>query len=340
VTIEIPPLALPSAVAAADFSTFRIQRMSATLEKPPQKRRSEALANGGASSETLDPRARKRLEEREKLRTSKFDTVSAFLMALLWFIGIFVLLLFLIWVTSRISFGPRPFPPIIETPAARGDNAEGTERDFDPPGADEIVELSEPTIQETLTAVTDAVSSVAAVPETGTTSGKGDSRPPGPEAEGDDIIPRHERWNLRFSAKNANAYAQQLDYYKIELGAIGGGPGVDYAFGLAGSPQTRHGKRDDEKRLYFMWVDRSSPLYQFDRQLLQKAGVNIGAGRETLKFIEPELENMLAHVELEHAAKNGHPSVTEIQKTIFESQAKGGGYEFVVVDQTYRKPRK
>src|SRR5690606_15546784 len=294
--------------------------MSATLETPPTNRPGESLDQPDPAGVPLSPRALKRLQEREKLRTSKFDVVSAFLMALLWFIGVFVLMLFIVWLTSRISFGPRPFPPIVENAAGRGDNAEGTERDFEPPGADEIVDLAEPTIEETLTAVTDAVSSVAAVDSVSTqVTGKGDSRPPGPESEGEDIIPRHERWELKFSAKNVGGYAQQLDFYKIELGALGGGvQGVDYVSGLSGSPKVRKGASGDEKRLYFMWVDRSSPLYQYDRQLLQKAGVNIGAGREMMKFVEPELENMLAHVELEYATKNGHPSVTEIQKTIFE----------------------
>lgn len=315
--------------------------MSATLQEPPKKSKIAAETAVQSGEKPLSPRALKRLQEREKLRTSKFDVVSAFLMSLLWFIGTFVLMLFLVWLTTKISFGPPPFPPIVENPAGRGDNAEGFERDFDPPGEDEIVELNEPTMQETLTAVTDAVSSVAAVQNTGTSNSKGDSRPPGPEGEGEDIIPRHERWELRFSAKNVAGYAAQLDYYNIELGVLGGGvQGVDYAKGLAGSPKTRKGQSDDEKRLYFMWVDRSSPLYQFDRQLLQKAGVNIGAGRELLKFVEPELENMLAHVELEYAKKKGHESVTEIQKTIFESQASGGGYGFVVLDQRYRKPKK
>lgn len=316
--------------------------MSATLEKPPQKRSAETSGEGGAAVPPLDPRALKRRQEREKLRTSQFDVVSSLLMALMWFIGIFVLLLFIIWVTSRITFAPKPFPPIIENPAGRGDNAEGLERDFEPPGADEIVDLVEPTIQDTLTAVTDAVSSVAVTTNAAATVGtsKGDSRPPGPEAEGDDIIPRHERWELRFSAKNIDSYAQQLDFYNIELGVLGGGvQGVDYAAGLAGSPRTRHGASDDEKRLYFMWVDRSSPLYQFDRQLLQRAGINLGAGREMMKFVEPELENMLAHVELEYAKENGHESVTEIQKTIFESQSQSTGYGFVVVDQRYRVPK-
>ncbi len=315
--------------------------MSATLQEPQKKRQTEAKNGAEVAEVPLSPRALKRLEEREKLRTSRFDVVSSFLMALLWFIGTFVLMLFLVWLTTKISFGPPPFPPIVENPAGRADNAEGSERDFDPPGEDEIVELNEPTMQETLTAVTDAVSSVAAVQNTGTSNSKGDSRPPGPEGEGEDIVPRFERWELRFSAKNVAGYAAQLDYFNIELGVMGGGvQGVDYAKGLAGSPKKRKGASDEEKRLYFMWVDRSSPLYQFDRQLLQKGGINVGAGREFAKFVEPELENMLAHVELEYAKSKGHPSVTEIQKTIFQSQASGGGYGFVVLDQRYRKPKK
>lgn len=323
--------------------------MSATLDQPPQKHRNQLAEQPPVPAAGSASRALKRRQEREKLRTSKFDIVSASLMALLWFIGIFVLFLFLIWLTSRMTFGPKPFPPIIENAAGRGDNAEGFERDFEPPGADEIVDLTEPAIQETLTAVTDAVSSVAAAMDSVTSdsaettqgSGRGDSRPPGPEGEGEDIVPRHERWELKFSAKNVNGYAQQLDYYKIELGVLGGGvQGVDYVSGLAGPLRKRQGPSGDEKRLYFMWVDRSSPLYQYDRQLLQKAGVNLGTGREMIKFVEPELENMLAHVELEHATKNGRASVTEIAKTTFESQPAGNGYAFVVVDQRYRQAKR
>ncbi len=325
--------------------------MPSTLERPPESTREtvEPIETTAVDdSPRLSPKAQKRIQEREKLRTSQFDVVSAFLMALMWFIGVFALMLFLIWLTSKISFGPRPFPPIIENPAGRGDNAEGFERDFEPPGADEIVDLAEPTIQDTLTAVTDAVSTVAAALDavssdsaaTTQGTGKGDSRPPGPEGEGEDIVPRHERWELQFSAKNVAGYAQQLDFYNIELGVLGGGvQGVDYAARLAGSPQTRRGQSDDEKRLYFMWVDRSSPLYQYDRQLLQKAGLNL-SNRELLKFIEPELENMLANIELEYSTEKGHPSVTEIQKTIFESRPDGSGYTFEVIDQRYRVPRK
>lgn len=269
------------------------------------------------------------------------------MLALAMFIGIFVGLLFLLWLTSGRPVTTEVMPPIIENPAGRGENAEGFERDFEPPGAEEVEELLEPTMEDTLQAVTDAVSTVAAsldsldtdATATSQGSGKGDSRQAGPEGEGDDIIPRFERWKLKFAAKNLASYAAQLDYYDIELAAIGGQiQGVDYARGLAGTPQTRRGDSEGEKRLYFMWTI-PGPLMQYDQQLLQKAGIEL-AGRQMLKFIPPELENELAAKELEHARANGHSSVTEIAQTVFESQGSSDGFAFTVIEQRYRTPKK
>ncbi len=172
-----------------------------------------------------------RKAEREKLRISRFDIVTSFFMALILFIGAFVTMLFIIWLTSRFSFAPSD--RLNRSSRIRPDGAriaEGFERDFEPPGAEEVEELMEPTLQDTIEAVTDAVSSVAAslvttdTAATATTSGTGagDSRPPGPEGEGEDIIPRFERWQLEFTAKGIKPYAQQLDFHKIELGVVGG----------------------------------------------------------------------------------------------------------------------
>jgi hypothetical protein len=315
--------------------------MTAKLLERPKKHQSDADTIPTAVDKPLNPLALKRQQQREKLRTSPFDAVSALLMSLAWFIGTFVLLLFLAWLTTklmpgsqRIGAGPRIEP-------GRQDNAEGIARDFDPPSDDEVVELSEPTTHETLVALTDAASSVAAIQNTGRKASQGDSRPPGPGTDDVDVVSPHERWELRFSAKNETQYAAQLDYFRIELGVLGGGmQGVDYAKGLAGKPEVRKAPSEGEKRLYFMWIDRSSPLYQFDRNLLQKAGIGIGQGRELLKFIEPGLEVMLAEIELDYAKQNGYASVSEIQKTIFQSRPSGKGYNFVVVDQRYRKPKK
>ena len=289
-----------------------------------------------------------RKAERDKLRISRFDIVTSFFMALILFIGAFVAMLFIVWLTSRFSFAPRPIEPIIENPAGRGENAEGFERDFEPPGAEEVEELMEPTLQDTIEAVTDAVSSVAASLVTSDTNasattsgtGAGDSRPPGPEGEGEDIIPRFERWQLEFTAKGIKPYAQQLDFHKIELGVVGGSiQGVDIASNLAGSPKkSRNPNPETEKRLYFMWTT-PSPLMQYDRQLLQQAGISMAGNRSMMKFIPKELENQLAVSELEYAKSKGHQSVTEIAKTVFNNKPDGNGYKFEVISQRYRKNR-
>jgi hypothetical protein len=296
-----------------------------------------------SDSATLVDRSSQREAEREKFRISRFDIVTSLFMALILFIGVFVTMLFIVWLTSRWTFPPRAIAPIIENPAGRADNAEGLERDFEPPSAEEVEELLEPTLEETINAVTDAVSNVAATVATNqaSTNSKGDSRPPGPEGEGEDIIPRFERWQLNFSAHNINEYAVQLDFYKIELGAIGGSvQGVDVAYNLAGSPKShRIVDTEQEKRLYFMWTS-PSPLMQYDRQLLSKADISLQGKRQMLKFIPPELENQLAQTELEYAKAKGHQLVTEIAKTIFESAPEGTGYKFQVVNQRYRRPRK
>jgi hypothetical protein len=287
-----------------------------------------------------------RFAERERLRISKFDIVTSFFMALILFIGTFVLMLFIIWLTSRWSFPPRPLEPIIENPAGRGENAEGFERDFEPPGAEEVEELMEPTLQDTIEAVTDAVSSVAASLVTADTSatattagsGAGDSRPPGPMGEGEDIIPRFERWQLDFIARDLNSYARQLEFFKIEPGAIGGSiQGVDVAKDLVSGP-TKYRIVDTlkEKRLYFMW-SMPSPLMQFDQQLLQQAGIPF-ANRQILKFIPKDLEDTtLANLERDYYLSKGYNSVTQIAKTVFACKADGGGYKFEVTSQRYRK---
>ncbi len=279
----------------------------------------------------------------QNLRTQKVDVVASLLMSLLMIIGSLAIILFVIWFTTTFTWETggivvEPEP----TAAGRGDHAEGFARDIEPPGAEEADFLNEPSLAESLEAVTDAVTSVAATidnVDTNTTasavgSGRGDSRPPGPLGEGEDIVSRFERWELKFLAKDVKSYAAQLDHYKIELGCIGKSKLVDYAFGFSGTPQKRAGKGSDEKRLYFMWR-QDGPLVGFDRQLLGQAGVQT-QGRQMLKFIPKELEDRLYQTEMKYAISKGHGKVREIAKTVFESQPASSGFDFVVIEQRYR----
>lgn len=294
-------------------------------------------------ADVIDPKELQRRLEREQLRISKFDVVTSLFLSLILFIGAFVLMMFIIWLLSGKP-KPRPLAPLIENPAGRGENPEGFERDFEPPGAEEVEELTEPTLADTIEAVTDAVSSVAASLTTTDTNaaattagtGAGDSRPPGPEGEGDDIIPRWERWQLTYTARNPQEYAKQLDFFKTELGAFGGQNSIDTVGSLAGSGQRKtNNKPETEKRLYFSWKEQT-PLIQYDRQLLSKSGVPL-QGRNIVRFIDPEHENFLAHTELNYAKEKGYNEVKQIAKTVFEYKAGGDGYVVEVVSQRYRK---
>lgn len=278
------------------------------------------------------------------IKTSSYDRVAGMLISLLFLIGASVAVLFVVWLTTVLVFAPAPVPvKLVENVAGRGDHAAGFARDLEAPGEEEMPELQEPQVQTALEAVTDAVSIVAASMDTfDTTSittskgkgGLGDSRPPGPEGEGDNIIPRWERWEVRYISNSVNAYAQQLDFFKIELGAAGGKPNIDYAVNFTkGRPDTRQGSTKEEKRLYMTW--KSGTLKQFDEQLLGRAGIST-AGRMVMQFYPEETEDRLAWIEMENAKKLGHPNVKEFLRTIFGVRPAGRGYEFYVIEQRFR----
>src|SRR5690606_17773147 len=106
---------------------------------------------------------------------------------------------------------------------------------------------------------------------------------------------------------------KQLDHFKIELAALGGGKTtVDYASKLSSpNPVRRSGKSEDEKRLYMTW--RTGELIEADRQLLARAGVDT-VGRVILQFYPPEAEAILADLEQKQA---GDRDLREIKRTVF-----------------------
>ncbi len=280
----------------------------------------------------------------DTLQTKLVDKVAGWLMSFVVLVGVGVFMLLLIFLSRTFTWPPSEVVLVpVENVAGRGDHAEGFARDLEPPGSEEVEEMTEPTLAESLEAVTSAVTNVAASLDsletnTAATSkgkGRGDSRPPGPLGEGDDIIPRFERWELKFAAKNLGSYSSQLDFFKIELAAAGGGvKQVDYASGFAGAPTRRAGEGDQEKRLYFVWR-KTGPLLQFDRQLLQKAGIGTD-GRILMKFIPKELEDRLAVIELTYAKGKGIDTVKKIAKTVFESRPTNNGFEWTVIEMRPR----
>ncbi len=282
------------------------------------------------------------------MRASKVDHVSSMLTSLLVLAALAVILLGIYFFMHLTSTREEVLVLPPEQIAGRGDNAPGFERDFDPPAADEVEQLSEPAMESTLQMVSDAISNVTDMMETiqgasSSSGGRGDSRQAGPEGEGDNIVPRFERWDLKFQARDRRGYAAQLDFFKIELGTYGGtNPVVEYVSNLTGPASRRTGSPKEDKRLYFLSVTEGV-LKQYDKQILESAGVNVGT-RPPIKFVPPEAEELLAQAEARYYRDKHSPDirVANIAKTVFECRpaASGSGFEFVVVDQRYRTTRK
>ena len=276
-----------------------------------------------------------------RMKVSAYDRTSALLVSLLILVGAAVLMLFIVWVTGRVFIKPKAVAPqLVEPP--QGGNAMGSSRDLAEPGDVELEDLAEPELEATLDALTDVISTelatldalggdAAASTEGG---GAGDSRLPGPGTVDNDTIPRWERWEILFSASNLNVYARQLDFFGIELAAVGGGRAtIDYAAGFSGQrARTRVGQGQDENRMYMTW--RYGPLRQADYTLLKRAGIDPD-GRVVMQFFPPEVESRLTQLEADYAASKQR-GLSDIQTTIFAVVGTTDGYKFEIKEQTLR----
>ena len=164
-------------------------------------------------------------------------------------------------------------------------------------------------------------------------TGTGDGRGKGPGGPGtSDGIPAHERWEIRMSAANVDEYARQLDFFKVELGVVGGGnSNVDYISNLSSpNPTVRVGDPKDERRLRFL--HRSGELRAGDRELAAKAGVKTD-GRVVFQFYGENTYRSLLGLE---NVKKGSRRIKDIRRTVFGVRpAARGQYEFYVIEQQY-----
>jgi hypothetical protein len=287
--------------------------------------------------------------DESSMRANRVDQASSLLLSLVILVGLAVLMLALLFLMRTSTEPVQVIKLAPEVIAGRGDNAEGFERDFEPPSSDEVEQLNEPAMEQTLQLVSETISTISSTLDSvdatvvGDSSGNGDSRPPGPLGEGDDIIPRYERWELKFTARDRRNYAIQLEAFKIDVGAIGGGiPTIDSVTNVSSAPKKMSSTPKEEKgrkRLKFISVSENV-LLQYERQILQGAGVP-HSGRQVIKFLPNEVEETLAQAEAvfyrDHRDKDIR--VANIAKTVFECRpkSKGSGFEFIVIDQRYRK---
>ncbi len=275
--------------------------------------------------------------ENASLNVSAFDKTASLLVASLLLVGIAVAMLLVMWASSQVFVSQEDVAIEFIEPLAAGSTT-GDMDDLEEPGEEEVEDLTEPEIEETLDAVTDAISSQQATLESfegearSSSKGKGGGGRLG-EGGTADIIPRWQRWEILFSTSTQAVYAEQLDSFGIELAAVGGGsPTIDYAFNLSKRrPDTRQGPADGEDRIYFAW--RKGKLKLADQKLLQKAGVVV-KGKVHVQFYPANTVNLLAGIERKYA---GDIPLEGIAKTVFGVQPDGDRYTFFVMEQRRRR---
>ncbi|MCA9249151.1 MAG: hypothetical protein KDA42_18640 [Planctomycetales bacterium] len=277
-----------------------------------------------------------------QLRVSSYDRVASTIVSLLYLLGFVVLCLIIIVYAMRVFTRVEAVPITLEEVASTQNPNMGLERDLEPMGAEDAPELAEPQLQETLDSISEAVSASEALlddvafdgdPQSSRGKGKGDSRQAGTGGEGaTERVPRAQRWEIRFQPGSLKQYAQQLDFFGIELGVLGGDNIVYYAFNLAKSkPDAKSQPPELEQRLYMSW--RGGELEQADRQLATRAGV-ADKGRLIVQFFPSKTENLMATLEKQRATEKGY-EVNDIRKTIFAVEEQSGGFTMKVDEQKY-----
>lgn len=275
-----------------------------------------------------------------ELEVSPYERVASMLLALLVLIGSAVLIMFVLWLTSQI-FATRAMPDVELEDIGTGEGGLSGGTELDAPLAEELgmeTDLEQPSLEETLATIADAVSSqVAMLDDPSLTeeafTGKGGSTGTGGGTGGGSGSgsgkPR--RWEITFPPGNTiETYARQLDFFKIVLGVLRPDNTVDYAWGFTQqTPNRDRGPSSKETRYYLTW--RKGGLEQADRELLGEAGIDPKKDL-ILKFLTPELELDLQQKEKVYAGNESRP----IRTTYFGIRPKSGGYEFYVIKQTYK----
>ncbi len=267
------------------------------------------------------------------LAVSPYERAAAGITTGLILVGSVVVMMFLVWLTSRVLVKQTALEPQLIEPLPGGGGQMGSDQELADASEDLVDEVTPPEFEEALETVSEVVSAQPVEPELDLSdrrpAGRGTGRGRGMgSGEGDGQgVPREERWELLYPSASLAEYARQLDYFGIELAAVGGGQSqVDYAFHLA-KPKPDRRQGTDDSRLYFRW-SRESATKEADQQLLQRAGIDV-RNRIILKFIPPKLENQCALLERDFL-RGKNLTLDQVRRTVFSVTQADQGYAFRV----------
>ena len=266
-----------------------------------------------------------------------YDRFASLLSTLLIFAAISTAILLGLWLST--GFVKKKTSAAVQLEQFGDLGGLGEDRRLDPdvvtPG--EEIEFDEPTFAEAIEQVADTIAtqtslftnpaqrsdSVLTVGET-----RGDGSAPG---EGTGRLGQRRHWEVQFhDQRSLQTYAQQLDYFQIELAILQPGGNVMYFTRLADPmPSIRQELASNEQRYYLTWL--RPELQTADRELIAKTGINIGEKQIIMKFLPSELEQRLVQLERDAAGNR----LSQLRATYFAVRQTNRDYEFYVSRQTF-----
>ncbi len=281
----------------------------------------------------------KNTSRKYQLTVNSYDRTATLLIALLIMVGLAVSGLVVVFFATRTFPTIEPIP-VVPVEATSPNANQGLADEPDPPGVEDAPDLVEPQLQDTLDALTAAVSmsevllsdeQLDAEKEAGKGKGLGDSRMPGSGGDGVvERVPRWQRWKIRFEPDSAGDFARWLDYYKIEIGVLGRDNKIHFAQEISSSaPKSTTGDPAKETRGYTSAAD--GPMPTLTMQLARKANI-ASHGPIVLLFYPFEIESRLWTIENKYSKGR---DVNTIRETVFTVVKDGNKYAFQVIDQKY-----
>ena len=282
------------------------------------------------------------------MRVTQYDQVSSSLIAVVLALIIAVLWLSIVWISNRLPQTENEVAlEMIDLAGGAEDGApdeslmvESPEDPVDDPSQidtpdeenqveemlDSVVELSDKATQQVQQQTQTDLSNSGKV---GSAVGTGKrALGLGPGKRG---LPREQRWFIKFSDRGSLIdYAKQIDYFKIELGALlRSGKMIYLSNASSDKPVIRTASSGaNEKRLYMTW--QGGERKTSDLSLFKKAGHDV-AGAILFHFYPKETENKLITIEKKYRNKK----FDEIRRTYFTVRGNRAGYNFEVTRQTY-----
>lgn len=286
------------------------------------------------------------------IKLTKYDVAVSTLITTATCAGLALMVMFFMWLSNLL---PAPVSKkVVMLPAGDGGYEDGDpdatpnvespeDATVDPSLANEetdVTELEEVT-EQVLEVAENAAALVAPNEFTdsrntgmpGSAEGTG-GRPLGSGGPGRGGAKREQRWFVEFAdSGNLASYAEQLDFFGIELGALFAADSrLVYLSNMQQAQPTmreiRAAEGEAERRLFMNWAEGSEERRAADVELFRKATIDASQAA-IMHFYPAATEENLATIEQEFDGR----TASEIRRTYFRVRRTGSGFEFYVQNQ-------